>query len=59
MKMDKEETEYMLRWSEHNPQVMAIFHQVGNISKQRKYTLTKTLLSHYLFTLDVGGGPAD
>ena len=35
--MDKEDTEYMLRWSEHNPQVMAIFHQVGNISKQRKY----------------------
>ena len=27
--MDKEETEYMLRWSEHNPQVMTTFYQVS------------------------------
>ena len=26
--MDKEETEYMLRWSEHNSQVMGTFLQV-------------------------------
>lgn len=27
--MDKEETEYMLKWSEHNPQVMTTFYQVS------------------------------
>ena len=26
--MDKEEPEYMLRWSEHNPQVVGTFHQL-------------------------------
>ena len=58
--MDKEETEYMLRWSEHNPQVMAIFHQVGNISKQRKYTLILATRQYYHPSfLDVGGGPTD
>ena len=29
LKMDKEETEYMLKWSEHNPQVMTTFYQVS------------------------------
>ena len=31
--MDKEETEYMLKWSEHNPQVMTTFYQVSPMMK--------------------------
>ena len=30
--MDKEETEYMLKWSEHNPQVMSTFYQVSPLT---------------------------
>jgi len=39
LKMDKEETEYMLRWSEHNPQVMAIFHQMWEAGQLTDVTL--------------------
>ena len=32
--MDKEETEYMLKWSEHNPQVMSTFYQVSPLTDE-------------------------
>ena len=34
--MDKEETEYMLKWSEHNPQVMTTFYQVSPMRTDRE-----------------------
>ena len=48
--MDKEETEYMLRWSEHNPQVMTTFYQVSS-------GISVTKLYH--FPPALGAEPAD
>ena len=44
--MDKEETEYMLRWSEHSAQVMATFTQVGqqNVMYERKVSKVRIML---------------
>ena len=44
--MDKEETEYMLRWSEHSAQVMATFTQVGqqNVIYERKVSKVRIML---------------
>ena len=47
--MDKEETEYMLKWSEHNPQVMTTFYQLWEQSHLTDVTLAtegKTFLAH-------------
>ena len=44
--MDKEETEYMLRWSEHSAQVMATFTQVGqqNVIYERRVSKVRIML---------------
>ena len=44
--MDKEETEYMLRWSEHSAQVMATFTQVGqqNVIHESKMSKVRIML---------------
>ena len=42
--MDKEETEYMLRWSEHSAQVMATFTQVGQQKVTYERKVSKVML---------------
>jgi len=49
--MDKEDTEYMLRWSEHNPHVMGSFHQLWEHNLLTDVTLAteeRTFQAHKL-----------
>ena len=49
--MDKEETEYMLRWSEHSAQVMATFTQVGQQNVTHESKVSKVWIMLQLWEL--------